>query len=205
MKLNITAKDFDLTDGVKAKVEKKVEKIKKIVDDNADVNVTLSAPKGKFNAKTANISVKMKNKTARASVTTDDMYKSISQATDTIIENIKSINTKSADFSIGLKDIHREMDKMLNDFDSFPLALDIDFTKDKAPKIGRFFETKKKETTKFKKKKYIDATPMTKDDACEAMEFSGHDFYIFRDVENDDTFSIVYQRKDGGKGLIIIE
>ncbi len=43
--------------------------------------------------------------------------------------------------------------------------------------------------------------PMYPEDACIQMELSGHDFFVFRNAENDEV-NVVYKRKGNTYGLI---
>jgi putative sigma-54 modulation protein len=43
--------------------------------------------------------------------------------------------------------------------------------------------------------------PMTPEEAVLQMDLLGHDFFVFRDAENNDV-SVVYKRSNGGYGLI---
>jgi putative sigma-54 modulation protein len=43
--------------------------------------------------------------------------------------------------------------------------------------------------------------PMTPEDAAMQMEMLNHDFYVFRNSEND-LISVIYKRQDGNYGLI---
>ena len=42
---------------------------------------------------------------------------------------------------------------------------------------------------------------MTVDEAIEQMELLGHDFFAFYEADND-RFSVIYKRRDGGYGLL---
>ena len=44
--------------------------------------------------------------------------------------------------------------------------------------------------------------PMTREEAVLQMNLLEHNFFAFRDEDNDGSFAVVYRRKDGGYGLI---
>ena len=44
--------------------------------------------------------------------------------------------------------------------------------------------------------------PMTPEEAILQMNLLDHEFFAFKDQENDDAFAVVYKRKNGGYGLI---
>ena len=46
--------------------------------------------------------------------------------------------------------------------------------------------------------------PMSLEEAILQMNLLGHDFYVFKDAENNET-CVVYKRKSGGYGLIVPE
>ena len=43
--------------------------------------------------------------------------------------------------------------------------------------------------------------PMNEDEAILQMELIGHEFFVFKDIDNGTT-SILYKRKDGDYGII---
>ena len=44
--------------------------------------------------------------------------------------------------------------------------------------------------------------PMTPEEAILQMNLLGHEFFVFKNHENRDAFSVLYRRKDGNYGLI---
>ncbi len=53
------------------------------------------------------------------------------------------------------------------------------------------------------KEKNVEAPLMTTAEACDEMEQTDHDFYIFTNVETGD-LSVVYRRKDGLLGILVV-
>jgi len=51
------------------------------------------------------------------------------------------------------------------------------------------------------KTKEFDMEAITVEDACVCLDYIGHDFYVFRNIESDE-INVVYKRKEGGVGLI---
>ncbi|MEW6018787.1 MAG: sigma 54 modulation/S30EA ribosomal C-terminal domain-containing protein, partial [Pseudomonadota bacterium] len=51
------------------------------------------------------------------------------------------------------------------------------------------------------KTKQFDIKPMSPEEAALQMELVGHDFFVFRNAETNDT-SVIYRRRDGDYGLI---
>ena len=61
------------------------------------------------------------------------------------------------------------------------------------------------EETEFKviRTKRFSIKPMSVDEAILQMNLLEHDFYVFRDQEEDDSFAVVYRRQAGDYGLIV--
>ena len=73
------------------------------------------------------------------------------------------------------------------------MPADIDFDKEGGMERARVIKTKR-----FLLK------PMTVEQAIDQMEFIGHDFFIFANME-DKSVNVLYRRKDGEYGLILPE
>ncbi|MCL2081440.1 MAG: ribosome-associated translation inhibitor RaiA [Oscillospiraceae bacterium] len=56
----------------------------------------------------------------------------------------------------------------------------------------------------IRKKRFI-VKPMTVEEAILQMNLLGHKFFMFRNFEDGNAFSVVYSREGGGYGLIISE
>lgn len=52
------------------------------------------------------------------------------------------------------------------------------------------------------KTKHFDMKPMSVDDAADRIELLSHDFYVFRNADDDDAVTVIYRRRDGDLGLI---
>eukprot|EP00878_Enallax_costatus_P011079 GHUV01011571.1.p2 GENE.GHUV01011571.1~~GHUV01011571.1.p2 ORF type:complete len:248 (+),score=84.40 GHUV01011571.1:268-1011(+) len=50
--------------------------------------------------------------------------------------------------------------------------------------------------------KIVNCDPMTTEEAIEAMEAVGHDFYMFRDMQSKG-IQVVYKRQNGGYGILV--
>jgi putative sigma-54 modulation protein len=51
------------------------------------------------------------------------------------------------------------------------------------------------------KTKHFMVKPMAPEEACLQLELVGHDFYVFKNSETNET-AVVYRRRDGHYGLI---
>ena len=64
------------------------------------------------------------------------------------------------------------------------------------------FETNEdEEELPIVKRKQLDTKPMNEEEAILQMQLLGHDFFIFKNIE-EDCVSVLYKRKDGKFGII---
>ena len=53
---------------------------------------------------------------------------------------------------------------------------------------------------KIVKRKSIEMKPITEEEAILQLELVSHDFYIYKDINNN--IKVIYKRKDGNYGII---
>lgn len=192
MRLKITGKNITLTEGIKDAVKEKVKKIEKLVSEEALTEVMLSAKHGRAKAQRAEITVKAKKSVVRAEVTDDDLYRAIAAAVDVVTERLKKIKEKSrkraGSESIRAMEREREDDAVVKE--EFEVGAD---------EIDEF-----EINGGISREKIVSAESMTRDEACVEMEFTDHDFYVFRDAERDDMLCVIYRREAGGYGVLVM-
>mgnify|MGYP002583267393 FL=1 len=188
MRLKITGKNITLTEGIKDAVKEKVKKIEKLVSEEALTEVMLSAKHGRAKAQRAEITVRAKKSVVRAEVTDDDLYRAIAAAVDVVTERLKKIKEKSRKRA-GSESI-RAAEKEATVREEVEIGLDAVDDFETAGGINR--------------EKIVSAESMTRDEACIEMEYTDHDFYIFRDSDRDDMLCVIYRRKAGGYGIISV-
>ena len=188
MRLKITGKNITLTEGIKDAVKEKVKKIEKLVSEEALTEVMLSAKHGRAKAQRAEITVKAKKSVVRAEVTDDDLYRAIAAAVDVVTERLKKIKEKSTKRA-GSESI-RAAEKEATVREEMEIGLDAIDDFETAGGINR--------------EKIVSAESMTRDEACIEMEYTDHDFYIFRDSDRDDMLCVIYRRKAGGYGILSV-
>lgn len=188
MRLKITGKNITLTEGIKEAVKEKVKKFEKLVGDDTAVDIVLSAKHGRVKAQRAEITVKTKNSVVRAEVTDEDLYRAINSAVDVVTERIKKIKEKSRKRA-GSESI-RAAEKEVTVEEEISVGLDAVEDFEAVASINR--------------EKIVAAENMTRDEACIEMEYTDHDFYIFRDSDRDEMLCVIYRRKAGGYGIISV-
>ena len=171
MQYIISGKNIDVTEGLKEAIYEKIGKLERYFTPETEVHVTLSVEKERQKIE---ITIPMKGNIVRAEQVSNDMYVSIDLVEEIIERQLRKYRTK-----ISAKKYAPAI--FQDDF------VEADDAEDEEIKIVR--------TKRFGMK------PMYPEDACIQMELSGHDFFVFRNAENDEV-NVVYKRKGHTYGLI---
>ncbi len=172
MRIKITGRNIELTEGLKYAVEEKLNKLEKYFTPETDVYVTLSVEKERQKVE---VTIPMKGNYIRSEQVSNDMYISIDIVEEVIERQLKKYRTKLVTKQQNVTSLFKQE------------FLDEQSYEDEEIKISR--------TKKF------DMKPMYPEDACVQMELLGHDFYVFVNAETEEV-NVVYKRKGNTYGLI---
>lgn len=173
MRITITGRNIELTQGLKDAVEDKLNKLEKYFTPETEVYVTLSVEKERQKIE---VTIPIKGHVIRSEQVSTDMYVSIDLVEEIIEKQLKKYRT-------------RLTSKKLNVAENF-----------KQEFIAEAEEAEEEEIKIVRSKKF-GMKPMYPEDACIQMELSGHDFFVFRNAETDEV-NVVYKRKGNTYGLI---
>ena len=174
MKFQYSEKKVKLPVNVHAYAEKKVMKLSRYFEEDAEALVVCSVEK---NRNKVELTVHGAGTWFRASESTSDMFASIDAAVGTIEGQIRKNKTRLA------RRLRQDaFVRSVQEETSFVPEAEDDLS---ITKIKTFY---------FK--------PMTREEAVLQMNLLEHDFFAFRDQDNGGSFAVVYRRKDGGYGLI---
>ena len=173
MRITITGRNIELTQGLKEAVEDKLNKLEKYFTPETEVYVTLSVEKERQKIE---VTIPIKGHVIRSEQVSTDMYVSIDLVEEIIEKQLKKYRT-------------RLTSKHLNAAENF-----------KQEFIAEAEEAEE-EAVKIVRSKKFGMKPMYPEDACIQMELSGHDFFVFRNAETDEV-NVVYKRKGSTYGLI---
>ena len=175
MKFQYSEKKVKLPANVHAYAEKKVMKLARFFEEDAEALVVFSVEKDRNKVE---LTVHGAGTWFRASESTSDMFASIDATVSTIERQIRKNKTRLA------RRLKKDaFSRTVQEETSFvPEATEDDLS---ITKVKSFY---------FK--------PMTREEAVLQMNLLEHDFFAFRDEDNGGTFAVVYRRKDGGYGLI---
>ena len=176
MKFQYSEKKVKLPGNVHAYAEKKVMKLARYFEEDAEALVVFSVEK---NRNKVELTVHGAGTWFRASESTSDMFASIDAAVGTIEGQIRKNKTRLA----------RRLRQ-----DAFIRTVQEETSF--AP------ESAEEEDLSIVRVKSFYFKPMTREEAVLQMNLLEHSFFAFRDEDNDGAFAVVYRRNDGGYGLI---
>ncbi len=174
MKFQFSEKKVKLPANVHAYAEKKVMKLARYFEEDAEALVVFSVEK---NRNKVELTVRGAGTWFRATESTSDMFASIDASVGTIEGQIRKNKTRLA----------RRLRQ-----DAFSRTVEeTSFAVDEAEDDLSIVKVK---TFRF--------APMSREEAVLQMNLLEHNFFAFRDEDNCGAFAVVYRRNDGGYGLI---
>lgn len=174
MKTIIRSNKVEVTDSIKDYINKKLAKLDRYFE-NADELEAIVNIRLKGQDELIEITVPTKKFTIRA----EEASKEVKAAADLVVDKLE-------------RQIRKNKTRLNNKYKNvevpdFVFDYEIDETKENKEKIV--------------KRKDIESKPMDEEEAILQMELINHDFFGFKNVE-EDCVSIVYKRKDGHYGII---
>ena len=175
MKFQFSEKKVKLPGNVHAYAEKKVMKLARYFEEDAEALVVFSVEK---NRNKVELTVHGAGTWFRASESTSDMFASIDAAVGTIEGQIRKNKTRLA------RRLRQDAFTRTVEETSF------------AP------EPEEEDDLSIVRVKSFYFKPMTREEAVLQMNLLEHNFFAFRDEDKGGAFAVVYRRNDGGYGLI---
>ena len=174
MKFQYSEKKVKLPGNVHAYAEKKVMKLARFFEDDAEALVVFSVEKNRNNVE---LTVRGAGTLFRAHESTSDMFASIDAAVGTIEGQIRKNKTRLA----------RRLRQ-----DAFT----------RTAEETSFAPEEPEDELNIVRIKQFHMRPMRREEAIMQMNLLNHSFFAFRDEDNGGCFAVVYRRNDGGYGLI---
>ena len=173
MKVQISSKNYPMSDKLSDYIEKKLGKLDKYFNEDVTANVVVSKLREtpKFEA-----TINAKQAVFRAEMANDSIYDAVDMATDKLANQMTKLKGK-------LEARYKENKALKLEFVPEP---DDDEYEDEMSIVRR---------------KRVELTPMVAEEAVLQMEMLGHDFFVFLDMDTN-AVSVVYKRKGNDYGLI---
>ena len=172
MKPIIISKKFELTEDIKERIYKKLNKLNKFFEPETEATVRLKEERGRV---IVEITIYKGSSIFRAEETDKDAIFAIDHAVDVLERHIRKNRTRLYKrlYSGGVPDV-AEMDAQDSEIE---------------------------EEIRISKVKKFEFAPMTVEEAIMQMNLLSHEFFMFRNADTG-LFNLVYKRKENDYGLI---
>jgi putative sigma-54 modulation protein len=185
IEVTVKGKNIEVTDGLKAYTEKRLQKLEKYLPSLREAMVRECV---EHNQHRVEVTLEGDGLILRGEERTDNMYASVDLVLDKLEQRARKFKERHShslhhDQSIR-KNIMADND---GPFEGI-LPADTPPDEDTRPYISR---TKK-----------VTMKPMSAEEASERMVLADHDFFIYQDTESEQV-QVIYRRKDGNYGLIM--
>lgn len=177
MKLNIRGDKVEITEAIKNQVMDKLKKIEIYFENPEEITSHVLIRVNGLN-QTIEVTVPTKRFTLRAEETNEDLYAAINLVVDKLERQIRKNKTR--------------LNRKYKNNEKFEMNMDFSVDEDEI------------EDNKIVKRKEIEMKPMDEEEAILQMELLGHDFFIFKNME-EETISVVYKRKNNTYGIINVK
>lgn len=173
MKYIYAERNYEFTPDIRAYAEKKLAKLDKFFRSDAEASITARPERGHT---CLEVTVRSDGMLLRAACRDTDVYRAIDTAETTIERQIRKNKTR--------------LERRLRD-GAFENLLPVDDEQLEEEREFPIIRTKR-----------FAVKPMTAEEAILQMNLLGHEFFVFKNANDDERFSVVYKRRDGGYGLI---
>lgn len=172
MEINIRGDKIEITDSIKNYIEEKLAKLDRYFEKPDDIKANVFV-------KVINLEQKIEVTvvTAKYILRAEEAHSDLYAATDLVVDKLES-------------QIRRNKTKFKKRYkENEPLDFNLDF------------EDEISEEPQIIKRKNVETKPMDEEEAILQMSLTNHDFFLFNN-EEENCYSVVYQRKDGQYGII---
>ena len=175
MKFTFTEKRMDSSEELRAYSMKKIGKLDRLFKNEGEAYVTFSIERGRHKAE---ITIHNNGMFYRASELTNDMYASVDSGVAAIERQIRRNKTR----------LEKKLREGVMEKEVLPA----------------YEQPVEEEADDFKivRSKRFSIKPMSPEEAILQMNLLEHEWFVFKNMDADEAFSVVYKRKQGGYGLI---
>lgn len=180
MKFQVKGRNIAVTEALRSYAEEKLIKLGKNLNSASQMELELFCEKNPSiaNNQVAEATIFTKGPVLRAKGASADMYASIDLVADKLGRQVKKYRGKLVSHNSHVRgSLPPEL----------PAIPEEEVEEDSGPRIV--------------KTKQFGIKPMSAEEAALQMELVGHDFFVFRNAESNET-NVLYRRRDGDYGLI---
>ena len=172
MNINIRGDKIEVTSSIKKYVKEKLSRLEKYFENSSNIDAHVLV-RARNGEQVIEVTIPTSRYTLRAEEKNSDLYAAIDLVVDVLERQIRKNKTK--------------LNKRREEAHEFAFI----------PEDEEEYE----DDNMIVKRKMVSAKPMSEDEAILQMELLDHDFFMFKN-EDEDCFSVLYRRKDGNYGII---
>ena len=173
MRIDIRGAKVEITDAIRKAINEKIGKLDQYFEKPEELKAYVVV-RVRNKEQIIEVTIPTPKFTLRSETSHEDLYAAINLSIDKLERQIRKNKTK--------------MRKRFKDILQYEMMEQEENIEEEA------------EATIVKRKK-IELRPMDEEEAILQMELSGHDFFVFKNVDTD-AISVLYKRKDGLYGII---
>ena len=177
MRFHFTDKKVQVTDELRDYAERKIGKLDRFFKSESEAFITFATERGRY---IAEVTLKNNGMFYRVTDTTSDIFASVDSAVAAIERQIRKNKTRLGK-RIRTGSLEREKEPAV---------------------VHDINEDDEQQEFKIVRTKMFPVKPMTPEEAVLQMNLLEHEFFVFKNQDSKDAFSIVYKRKQGDYGLI---
>ena len=175
MNYTIRGDKLAVTKAIKNYIEEKLGRLDKYYENASNINCKVVI-RSKNNLQTIEVTIPLNKFILRAEESHQDLYAAIDLVVDKLEGQIRKNKTR----------IKKRYEKV------------------EVPELSFDFDTDEEEDLKIVKRKDVDSKPMDEEEAILQMELLNHDFFVFKNTD-EECVSVIYRRKDNKFGILNVK
>lgn len=192
MELQIRTNGVKVTEGMREFIDRRMSKLDRLAEHVTDATLELRSDKTRTGAEiaTAQLTLRTGKHVLRAEAEDAEAARAVDIAIDKLIRQVRKYNDK--------RTTRRKTTAPMSELvEPVPVeaTLPTDFQFDESE------DRNKDLAAAVARTKVFQMDPMGVETAIEQMELVGHDFFFFKNAD-DEKFSVLYRRRDGSYGLL---
>jgi len=186
MNINYSGRQIELTESLKLYIKDKISRLEKYYDGirRADVVLTVEKNRSIEDSQRVEVTLYLNGSLIRSEEASISMYSSIDLVVEKLERRIRKFKTKIA------KRVRRDQRKHAEAVAEAEAVVPEPEAEDEGV------------DARIVREKAVPLVAMTADEAALEMELLGHDFHLFKSL--NEQISVVYRRKDGNYGLLSV-
>ena len=172
MNINIRGDKIEVTSSIKKYVKEKLSRLEKYFENSSNIDAHVLI-RARNGEEVIEVTIPTSRYTLRAEEKNSDLYAAIDLVVDVLERQIRKNKTRL-----------NKRREVAQEFAFIPED-----------------EEEYEDNNMIVKRKMVSSKPMSEDEAILQMELLDHDFFMFKN-EDEDCFSVLYRRKDGNYGII---